>query len=71
MTKTLLLKRQPVSHRNPPNPGGQSHLNRLARSLHVPPLKQGLLAHSSISKKAKNGKCTRLQNMREDYAYVI
>ena len=48
---------QPVSHWNPPNPVGQSHLNPLARSLHSPPLRQGLLAHSFISKKAKNEKC--------------
>ena len=40
---------QPVSHRVPRNPPGQSHLNPLTRSRHDPPLWHGLALQSSTS----------------------
>ena len=39
----------PISHRFPANLFGQLHLNPLARSAHVPLLRQGLLLHSFMS----------------------
>ena len=39
----------PISQRVPVNPGAQLQLNPFTRSVHVPPLRQGLLAHSSTS----------------------
>ena len=40
---------QPVSHRVPRYPSGQSHLNPLTRSRHDPPLWHGLALQSSTS----------------------
>jgi len=40
-----------ASQRTPPYPRGQLQTNLFTRSLHVPPLEHGSLAHSSISEK--------------------
>ena len=48
ITKRSVLN-QPISHRVPLNPGAHVHLNPFTRSVQVPLLRQGLLAHSSTS----------------------
>lgn len=40
---------KPFPHLGPPNPAGQLQVNRLIRSMHVPPWWQGLLEHSFSS----------------------
>lgn len=44
----FLSKNSPISHNGPDNPLGQVHVNPFTRSLHVPPLLHGKLAHSLI-----------------------
>ena len=50
----LILYHLPISHLSPEYPPRHEHLNSPTKSKQVPPFRQGLLAHSSISERKLN-----------------